>query len=61
MGYAIIFLPLVGALIGYFGKSLTKYFSEITTSLFVSISGVLSIILFWEGIKKKYLRKLSNN
>ena len=51
MEYAIIFLPLAGSLIGYFGKSLTKYFSEITTSLFVSISAILSIIVFWKGIQ----------
>jgi NADH-quinone oxidoreductase subunit L len=52
MEYAIIFLPLVGSIIGYLGKSLIKYFSEITTSLFVSVSSFLSIILFWNGIKK---------
>ena len=52
MEYAIIFLPLVGSIFGYLGKSLTKYFSEITTSLFVSISAIFSIILFWNGIQK---------
>ena len=52
MEYAIIFFPLVGSIIGYYGKSLIKYFSEITTSLFVCISSVLSIILFWNGIQK---------
>ena len=52
MEYAIIFFPLIGSIIGYLGGSLTKYFSEITTSLFVSISGVLSVILFYNGIKK---------
>jgi NADH-quinone oxidoreductase subunit L len=52
MEYAIIFLPLIGSIVGYLGKSLIKYFSEITTSLFVSISGILSIILFWNGIKR---------
>ncbi len=51
MEYAILFLPLIGSLIGYFGKSLTKYFSEIITSLFVSISAVLSILVFWNGIQ----------
>ena len=52
MEYAIIFLPLIGSIIGYLGKSLIKYFSEITTSLFVSISSILSILLFWNGIQK---------
>ncbi len=51
MEYAIIFLPLVGSILGFLGKSLIKYFSEITTSLFVSSSAVLSLILFWNGIQ----------
>ena len=51
MEYAILFLPLLGSLIGYFGRSLTRLFSEITTSLFVSISAVLSIFVFWNGIQ----------
>jgi NADH-quinone oxidoreductase subunit L len=53
MEYAIIFLPLAGSIFGFLGRSLVKYFSEITTSLFVSISAILSIILFWNGIQKK--------
>ena len=51
MEYAIIFLPLVGSLVGYFGRSLTKYFSEISTSIFVSLSAILSLIVFFNGIK----------
>ena len=51
MEYAIIFLPLIGSVLGFLGKSLIKYFSEITTSLFVSISAIFSIILFWNGIQ----------
>ncbi len=51
MEYAILFLPLIGSLIGYLGKSLTKYFAEISTSLLVSISAVLSILVFWNGIQ----------
>ena len=51
MEYAIIFLPLIGAVVGYLGRSLTKYFSEITTSLLVAISAFLSLITFWKGIK----------
>ena len=51
MEYAILFLPLIGSIIGYLGKSTTKYFSEISTSLFVSISAVLSIFVFWNGIQ----------
>ena len=51
MEYAVIFLPLFGAIIGYLGGSLLKYFSEIITSLLVSISAALSILLFWNGIQ----------
>ena len=51
MEYAVIFLPLFGAIIGYLGGSLLKYFSEIVTSLLVGISAALSILLFWNGIQ----------
>ena len=51
MEYAILFLPLIGSLLGYLGRSITKFFAEITTSLFVSISAVLSILVFWKGIQ----------
>ena len=51
MEYAVIFLPLIGSIVGYLGRSLIKYFSEITTSLLVSISAILSISLFWNGIQ----------
>ena len=51
MEYAILFLPLIGCLVGYLGKSITKYFAEISTSLFVGISAILSILVFWNGIQ----------
>ena len=51
MEYAILFLPLFGSLIGYLGRSLAKYFSEILTSAFVCISAVLSLLIFWNGIQ----------
>ena len=44
MEYAILFLPLAGSIIGYFGRSLTKFFSEITTSLFVTLSDILMVV-----------------
>ena len=53
MEYAILFLPLAGSIIGYFGRSLTKFFSEITTSLFVTLSAIFSLIIFWQGIQNK--------
>ena len=51
MEYAILFLPLIGSVIGYLGKSFNNFFTEITTSLFVSISAVLSILVFWNGLQ----------
>jgi NADH-quinone oxidoreductase subunit L len=51
MEYAVIFFPLIGSIVGYLGRSLIKYFSEITTSVLVSISAVLSIYLFWNGMQ----------
>ena len=51
MEYAILFLPLLGSIIGYFGRTINKYFSEISTSLLVCISAILSIIVFWNGIQ----------
>ena len=55
MEYAILFLPLIGSLIGYLGRSLTHYFAEISTSLFVSISAILSIVVFGMGYKTKFM------
>ncbi len=51
MEYAVIFLPLVGSLIGYFGKSVHKYFTEITTSIFCILSSVFSLIIFYDIIQ----------
>ena len=51
MEYAIIFLPLIGSIVGYLGKSAIKYFSEVITSLCISSSAILSIIVFWNGFK----------
>ncbi len=50
MEYAILFLPLIGALIGYVIKVFGDIYSEIVTTLFVSAAAILSIILFYNGI-----------
>ena len=60
MEYAILFLPLIGSLIGYLGRSLTNYFAEISTSLFVGISALLINSCFLEWNSKRCLRKLHN-
>ena len=51
MEYAILFLPLFGSIIGYLGRSIAKHFAEISTSFFVIVSAILSIIVFWNGIQ----------
>ena len=58
MEYAIIFLPLVGSIIGYLGRSIIKYFSEVVTSLFVCLSAIFSIIVFWNGIKITHMETI---
>ena len=50
MEYGILFLPLVAAIIGYFGKFLGNIFSQIFTSLLISISAILSVIVFFRGL-----------
>ena len=55
MEIAIIFLPLIGAIIsGFFGNKFNDKFSQIITSLFVSISAILSLIIFYKVIKDDY-------
>ena len=51
MEYAILFLPLFGSIVGYYGRHLTDFFTEFTTSLFVCISAILSMVVFWNGIQ----------
>ena len=48
--YAVIFLPLAGAILSYFGKNLGNSFSQIISSLFVLISAFLSLLIFYNGI-----------
>ena len=51
----IIFLPLIAAIIsGFLGKIIGNKASQITTSLFVSISALLSIYVFYDVINNDY-------
>ena len=60
MEYLIIFLPLIGALIsGFFGKFVGDRFSEIITSLFVSIASILSIVIFYNVIFFDYINNIT--
>ena len=52
MEYAVLFLPLAGAILGYLGRFLTKLFCEIITSLFTVTAAVLSIIIFYNGLNE---------
>ena len=50
MPYLIVFLPLIGALLGYSLKSLGDRYSEVITTAFLFLSAILSIIIFYNGI-----------
>ena len=55
MEISIIALPLIASIIsGFFGKFIGDRNSEIVTSLLVSISAVLSAIVFYEVIVNQY-------
>ena len=55
MEYAIIFLPLLGSVIsGFFGNKLGAKLCQIITSSFVSISAILSIIVFYHVTTSDY-------
>ena len=55
MEIAIIFLPLFGAILsGFFGNRLGNKFSQVTTSLLVSLSSILSFIIFYKVITENY-------
>ncbi len=50
MSYLIVFLPLIGAILGYSLKSLGDRYAEVTTTTFLFLSAILSIIIFYNGI-----------
>ncbi len=55
MEYAIVLLPLLGAVIsGFFGKNLGSRSSQILTSLFVLTSSILSLIIFYKVLAHDY-------
>ena len=58
--YLIIFLPLFGSIIsGFFGKLIGSRNSEIITSLFVSISAILSFFIFYKVLNENYTNNLN--
>ena len=59
MEYFILFLPLTAAIIsGFFGKIIGDRSSEIITSLFTSVSAILSMLVFYEVITQNYENNL---
>jgi len=55
MEIALLILPLIGSIVsGFFGKLIGDRSSEIITCLFVSISAILSLVLFYEVIVNNY-------
>ena len=59
MEISIIALPLIASIIsGFFGKYIGDRNSEILTSLLVSISAVLSAIVFYEVIVNQYAKNI---
>ena len=60
MEYAIVFLPLIGAIVsGFFGKIIGDRFSEIFTSLLVSISAILSFVVFYFVVVQGYANNIT--
>ena len=59
MEYLILFLPLLGSFVsGFFGKKIGQKNSEYLTSILVSITAILSIIIFYNVIFKNYENKI---
>ena len=50
MPYSIVFLPLIGAILGYSMKPLGDRYSEVITTSFLFLSAILSVIIFYNGI-----------
>ncbi len=60
MEFIIVFLPLIASIIsGFFGKYIGERSSEVITSLFVSISAILSLFIFYNVIIENYENNLT--
>ena len=47
MEYLVLFLPLLGAILGYLSKKLGDLVSQIVTTVFICITAILSIVIFY--------------
>jgi len=55
MEYAVIFLPLLGAIFsGFYGNKLGSKISQYLTSSFILVSAILSILIFYEVLINNY-------
>ena len=55
MEYAVILLPLLGAIIsGFFGKKIGTQVSQIITCLLVSLSAIISLYIFYQTLFNEY-------
>ena len=55
MEYLILFLPLLASIIsGFFVKLIGDKMSQIITSLFVSVSALLSLVVFYKVVTSGY-------
>lgn len=50
MPYFLVFLPLLGSILGYFIKPLGDRYSELITTASVIISAIFSVIIFYNGV-----------
>ncbi len=50
MEYAVIFLPLLGTIIGYLSKYFGDIASQLLTTLTVCIAAILSLAIFYNGV-----------
>ena len=50
MEYLVIFLPLIGSIITYFGKRIGNLFSQIFSCSMIVISAGISFFIFYDGI-----------
>ena len=50
MEYALIFLPLLGSILGYISKYLNDYLPLLIPTILIFVSSILSILVFYNGI-----------
>ena len=55
LGFLVVFLPLLGSILsGFFGKFIRTRYIEFITSILISISAIISCIIFYNVITNSY-------